>query len=120
MSLMSLFVKENHFEATIMVSLTCMLVLYTLFQSIMAGMPVTQYINMMAIWLIFNLMVPFIVFITIVCWELMKKEEKHPKGINGGRSSKDKCKITMQIILPLVSCTFVFYYACFAIFFHMT
>ena len=46
MSLMSLFVKENHFEATIMVSLTCMLVLYTLFQSIMAGMPVTQYINM--------------------------------------------------------------------------
>ena len=120
MSLMSLFVKENHFEATIMVSLTCMLVLYTLFQSIMAGMPVTQYINMMAIWLIFNLMVPFIVFITIVCWELMKKEEKHPEGINGRRSPKDKCKITMQIILPLISCTFVFYYACFAIFFHMT
>ena len=119
MSLMSLFVKENHFEATIMVSLTCMLVLYTLFQSIMAGMPITQYINMMAIWLIFNLMVPFIVFITIVCWELMMKEEKHPKEMNG-RSPKDKCKITMQIVLPLVSCTFIFYYACFAIFFHMT
>ena len=123
MSLMSLFVKENHFEATIMVSLTCMLVLYTLFQSIMAGMPVTGHINMMAIWLTFNLIMPFIVFITIVCWELMRKEEIHQKKNeqeSKRRSCKDKCKITMQVILPLISFTFVLYYTGFAIFFHIS
>ena len=123
MSLLSLFVKENHFEATIMVSLTCMLVLYTLFQSIMAGMPVTGHINMMAIWLTFNLIMPFIVFITIVCWELMRKEEIHQKKNeqeSKRRSCKDKCKITMQVILPLISFTFVLYYTGFAIFFHIS
>merc|ERR1711963_670219 len=74
MSLITLFINEDHFEATIMVSLTCMLVLYTLLQSIMNGMPITKYMNLMTIWLAFNLAMPFLVFITIVSWELMKNK----------------------------------------------
>ena len=113
MSLASLYINEDHFEATIMVSLTCMLVLYTLLQSIMTGMPVTQYVNLMAIWLAFNLAIPFLVFMTIISWEFMKRRI----GFQGN-AKKDVCKVVMQCLLPSISILFVMGYSCVAIYFH--
>ena len=121
MSLLSLFVNEEHFEATIMVSLTCMLVLYTLLQSIMAGMPVTSYIKLLDIWLAFNLSMPFIVFVTIIVWELLKERKIHPLHNMTPppevekKTSREKCKIAMQITLPLISTAFVSGYTFIAI-----
>ena len=50
-----LFLNEEHFEATIMVSLTAMLVMYTLHQSILLQLPKTSYIKMIDIWLLYGL-----------------------------------------------------------------
>ena len=47
MSLMSLFIDDSHFDSNIMVSLTCMLVLYTLYQSIEGVMPETAYMKLL-------------------------------------------------------------------------
>ena len=117
MSLISLFVHESHFEATIMVSLTCMLVLYTLLQSIMAGMPVTSYIKLLDIWLAFNLAMPFFVFLVIVAWELLKDSSVHPLHSMTGpkKTCRDKCKLAMRVTLPLISTAFVSVYTIIAV-----
>ena len=46
MVLVTLFVDKSHFEATIMVALTGMLVMHTLFSSIAASMPATAYLTL--------------------------------------------------------------------------
>ena len=51
-SLITMYIDESHFEATIMVSLTSMLVMYTLFQSHTDSLPQTAYIKMIDIFLI--------------------------------------------------------------------
>ena len=68
---LTLFIDEGHFEATIMVSLTTMLVMQTLQQSISEDLPKTAYIKMVDLWLIFGLIVPFVVFLVLVVVELI-------------------------------------------------
>ena len=75
----TLFIDDSHFEATIQVSLTSMLVMYTLYQSIAVSLPQTAYLKMIDVWLLFGLMMPFIVFLLEVFFELviatMKKSD---------------------------------------------
>ena len=47
----TLFIDYSHFDATIMVALTTMLVIYTLHQSISSTLPATAYLKMIDIWL---------------------------------------------------------------------
>ena len=67
----TLFIDERHFEATIMVALTAMLVMYTLHQSITATLPKTASLKLIDIWLINGLLVPFLVFMLEIIIELM-------------------------------------------------
>ena len=53
------FFKPFFFEAVVTVNLTCMLVLTTMFINVSNNPPKTSYIKMMDIWLIFNLLLPF-------------------------------------------------------------
>ena len=69
-SLITMYIDESHFEATIMVSLTSMLVMYTLFQSHTDSLPQTAYIKMIDIWFLHGLVIPFFVFILEVTTEL--------------------------------------------------
>ena len=71
-----MYIDESHFEATIMVSLTSMLVMYTLFQSHTDSLPQTAYIKMIDIWFLHGLVVPFFVFILEVSTELANAREK--------------------------------------------
>lgn len=71
-----LFMSEDHFEATIMVSLTAMLVMYTLHQSILSQLPATSYMKMIDIWLLFGLTIPFLVFILEVASEMIRHNRK--------------------------------------------
>lgn len=73
MALVTLYIDESHFEATIMVSLTSMLVMYTLFQSISTSMPNTAYLKFLDYWLIFGLSMPFFIFTSEVSLELVKQ-----------------------------------------------
>ncbi len=63
---LTLFIKEAHFEATIMVALTTMLVMYTLFQSVGNSLPQTSYLKMIDVWLLAGLIVPFIVILILI------------------------------------------------------
>ena len=69
----TLYIDESHFDTTIMVSLTSMLVMYTLYQSIAASLPQTAYLKMIDIWLLFGLMMPFVVFLFEVFFQLIKQ-----------------------------------------------
>ena len=53
------YFKSFFFEAVVTVNLTCMLVLTTMFINVSNNLPKTSYIKMMDIWLIFNLLLPF-------------------------------------------------------------
>jgi hypothetical protein len=68
----TLYIDESHFDTTIMVSLTSMLVMYTLYQSISGSLPQTAYLKMIDVWLLFGLLMPFVVFLFEVIWKLMQ------------------------------------------------
>ena len=71
----TLYIDYSHFEATIMVALTAMLVIYTLHQGISTNLPQTSYMKMIDIWLFGGLVVPFaIIGILIVLDSIILKE----------------------------------------------
>ena len=59
----TLFIDESHFEATTMVALTAMLVIFTMYESISSKLPQTSYLKMIDVWLLPNLIIPFVVFL---------------------------------------------------------
>ena len=71
----TLFVDEKHFEATIMVHLTTMLVMYTLYQGVSASMPKTAYLKFIDIWLLFGLIIPFLTFVVETLLRLLSVDD---------------------------------------------
>jgi hypothetical protein len=133
----TLFIDDSHFEATIMVSLTSMLVLYTLYQSVALSLPQTAYLKMIDVWLLFGLMMPFFVFLLEIFFELLKDNEKRTQSedidkvknirnsscsfLNYQREEKtyirgDKMKKTCQIFVPVITVGFILLYWGIAIF----
>ena len=62
----TLFIDFSHFEVSIMIALTSMLVTYTLYQSISAYLPLTSYMKMIDIWLFGGLIFPFFIITILV------------------------------------------------------
>ena len=58
-SYFSNFFKPFFFEAIVVVNLTVMLVLVTMFISVSESLPKTSYIKMIDVWLVFVLLIPF-------------------------------------------------------------
>ena len=73
----TLFIDFSHFEVTIMIALTSMLVLYTLYQSISQHLPHTSYMKMIDIWLLGGLIFPFIIITILVIMDLLVTNEKN-------------------------------------------
>lgn len=90
----TLFIDQQHFEATIMVSLTTMLVTYTLHQSISASLPKTGTVKLIDIWLLIGLILPFIVFLCLVIIEILPDNDKRNIVVtsSGGTITEVKCK----------------------------
>ena len=72
----TLFVDEKHFEVTVMIHLTTMLVMYTLYQGLQSIMPKTAYLKFIDIFLLYGLVVPFITFLVEVASKLLGGKEK--------------------------------------------
>merc|ERR1719370_2880610 len=68
------FYKDMYFESVITINLTSMLVLVALFVSVNQGLPATSYIKMIDIWLIFNLIVPFVLMIVHTYMDTLRRE----------------------------------------------
>ena len=54
------YLRPLYFEAVISVNLTVMLVLTTMFVSVSNDLPRTSYLKMVDIWMVFNLLIPFV------------------------------------------------------------
>ena len=64
--------EEIHFATTIMLVLTAILCLYTLFQSSLAGIPKTAYLKIIDYWNLLALSVTLINFFTLIIWEMFE------------------------------------------------
>jgi len=64
-----LYFKSEHFKTTSGVSITVMLVMYTLYQSVSVKLPPTSYLKLVDVWLIFGLVLPFITFFILITVE---------------------------------------------------
>ena len=74
---LTLFIDYSHFEATIMVALTTMLVTYTLYQSISQYLPQTSYMKMIDIWLFGGLFFPFMIIAILIIMDSLTMKEKN-------------------------------------------
>ena len=72
----TLFIDFSHFEVSIMIALTSMLVTYTLYQSISAYLPQTSYMKMIDIWLFGGLIFPFFIIAILVIMDYLVNKEK--------------------------------------------
>ena len=91
-----LFIPEEHFEAIIMVSLTIMLVMYTLYQSILGTLPQTSYLKMIDIWLMSCTTIPFLVFVIEVFSKISKYSKETVLYPSGTRRSESKYSIAFS------------------------
>lgn len=116
----TLFIDESHFDTTIMVALTSMLVMYTLYQSLTGSLPQTSYMKMIDIWLLFGLLLPFVVFLVEVVWELIKDRKiknhgRERRSNNILSFSKLRLKHFAQISIPFVTFLFITIYWIYAL-----
>ena len=112
----TLFIDESHFEATIMVALTTMLVIYTLHQSISANLPQTSYIKMIDIWLFTGLITPFVIITILIIMDyLIIRETNQVTDMRTKGKFKNKWNANtflkcMQIVLPITTGIFTIVY----------
>ena len=74
---LTLFIDFSHFEVSIMIALTSMLVTYTLYQSISENLPNTSYMKMIDIWLFGGLIFPFFIITILVIMDYLIMKEKN-------------------------------------------
>merc|ERR1712037_756248 len=73
---MSNYFKEFFFEGLISTNVTVLLVITTLFISVSESLPTTAYIKMIDVWLIFNLLKPFIDIIVQTYIESLREADQ--------------------------------------------
>ena len=113
---MTLLFHEEHLTVTVGLTLTVMLVMYTMYQSILASMTHTAYLKMLDYWLLFCLLVPFLVFCIEVHW-LLKTSRSDTSRKRWPRKLLDSLlsQQFLRVFVPAASCLFVLLYAMAAI-----
>ena len=92
-SCLTLCIGHEHFEATVALSLTAMLVMQTLHENISNDLPKTSYVKLVDWWLMFGIVVPFLVFLVVVAVEMLPKEESATELVSCGcRQQRVKSK----------------------------
>ena len=138
------FISVEHFEANIMVHLTAMLVMYTLFQATSVSLPQvycsklitffllilslqTAYVKLIDIWLLYGLTLPFLGFI-LSCLEEIYHEptpthttsKVKPHGMLVGDQMKNNKQAKVQklgrVVLPVTTVIFIILYVCYAVY----
>jgi len=83
-------------------SLTIMLVMYTMYQSITEHVTKTAYLKMIDYWLFFCLLMPFLIFMIEIYWILQNKDDKQ-KNKNKSWISDEKENLKQQQCLLIAS-----------------
>ena len=117
----TLFVDDSNFDTNVMVALTTLLVMYTLFQSISSTLPKTAYLKLIDYWLLFSLILPFVIFMFHMVREVEKakqnmKMEIRPTWVESRtqlivrKNDRPKSKAYVQFFIPLVTALFIVAY----------
>ena len=104
----TLFIDFSHFEVSIMIALTSMLVTYTLYQSISAYLPSTSYMKMIDIWLFGGLIFPFFIIAILVIMDFLVTNEKNQvvaMKYEGRMLKSTMFMKSMQVMLLIIGST---------------
>ena len=107
----TLYFKQSDLDVAMGLSLTIMLVVYTMYQSISQTLPQTAYIKFVDIFLMFGLLVPFSVFLLQVFSKIKAR------NVNDGPRRKslvvklaDKLTGSAKVSIPALSLLFLLCY----------
>jgi hypothetical protein len=123
----TLFFHKKDLDIAIVLSLTIMLVMYTMYQSISQVLPATAYLKFIDVWLIFCLLVPFVVFIIQVFMKMEKPSKESNRQIKSGKwietnqqkiSGKGCIKRFALFMVPFSTVLFVCCYILVAVYFY--
>ena len=91
-------------------SLTIMLVMYTMYQSITEHVTKTAYLKMIDYWLFFCLLMPFFIFMIEVYWSLQNKDDKQSNKNKDCWISEEKRKLKQQkcVLITIFGLTIAF------------
>ena len=110
----TLFIDFSHFEVSIMIAMTSMLVTYTLYQSISAYLPPTSYMKMIDIWLFGGMIFPFfIISILVIMDALIMREKNQVLDLSDGKNRRLKSTTfmkSMQVFLMITGSAFCLIY----------
>ena len=99
----TLFFDETQTELAVGLSLTIMLVMYTMYESISKSLPVTAYLKMIDYWLLFCLLVPFTIFMIEIYWFLnmtknLDSSTKKRELVNESDKPKRDVKMVKMVV----------------------
>ena len=104
----TLYFDEEKTELAIGLSLTIMLVMYTMYQSISDKLIRTAYLKMIDYWLLFCLLMPFVIFMIEIYWLLMDKKKLNSTE-NGWMADKQEITTNRKIVSRFVFAITLFY-----------
>ena len=108
----TLYFDKSQVELAISLTLTIMLVMYTMYQSINESLVKTAYLKMIDFWLLFCLLVPFTIFMIEIFW-LLRRTEVNLKTENNWTEENGKkwsSRRIIQILVPSLTCIFIIIY----------
>ena len=121
----TLYFKKEHFKTAIPVSITAMLVMYTLNNSVSKTLPQTAGLKFIDIWIIFGLILHFLILILLIAIEHLP-EESNVVYVDERKENEQRLKFSAHRItlvfarkvLPILILFFILFYftAAFVIF----
>jgi hypothetical protein len=104
----TLYFDESKTEMAIGLSLTILLVMYTMYQSISESLIKTAYLKMIDYWLLFCLLVPFLIFMIEIYWLLQKTQNLNATAKGWIIDEKQKISYRKQIRYIALGITILF------------
>ena len=111
----TLFFEET--KLGIEFTLTVMLVMYTMYQSINEPLTKTAYLKMIDYWLLFCLLAPFVIFMIEIYWLLNKdiEADSSKKSWLSFKQDKSLGRKIIQLLVPAITGLFIVVYAIVAV-----
>ena len=106
----TLYFNKEHFKTNVPVTITTMLVMYTLYMAVSNKLPPTSYIKLIDIWLIFGLTLPFTVFFLHVLIEHFPVSHPDPATAVKLKRTRDIFVSLGRLVLPGLILTFATLY----------
>ena len=112
---LTLYFDETQTELAIGFTLTIMLVMYTMYQSINDSFVKTAYLKMIDYWLLFCLLIPFTIFLIEIFWLLNTNKAKdqvikEKKWMSKKQKKKRSNRKFIQVLVPSLTAIFIVSY----------